>query len=105
MAIECTIGGHEYVFDLDYGEEATVARIIVRSAEGGTEGLFLVDEEGNCEPADDLEGFGPNPASDDGLWPDPPDEMLDDARRVALAKAAGSEGDDGDGDGGEGEGE
>ena len=86
MAIECSIRRHIYVYDTDYGEEAEAARIIVRSAEGGTEGLFLVDREGNLEPADDLPGFGPNPASPDGIWPDPPEEMIEDARRIALAK-------------------
>jgi hypothetical protein len=86
MAIECRIGGHEYVFDLDYGEEELLARIIVRSAEGGPEGLWLVDREGDLEAAEARPGFGPNPAADDGLWPEPPGEMVGDAQRIALAK-------------------
>jgi hypothetical protein len=63
------------------------ARIIVRSAEGGTEGLFLVQRDGTAEPADDLPGFGPNPAAEDGLWPLPPAELIEDARRIADAKS------------------
>jgi hypothetical protein len=86
MAYEQIIGEHTYVFDVDYGEEHECARIIVRSAEGGPEGLFLVDAEGAAEPADDIEGFGPNPAVADGLWPLPPDELIEDARRIAEVK-------------------
>jgi hypothetical protein len=93
MAIECTIDGHEYVFDVDYGEEALVARIVVRSAEGGPEGLWLVDREGELEAAEDMPGFGPNPASGDGTWPEPPRELVRDARRIARAKNP-AEGDD-----------
>jgi hypothetical protein len=86
MAYESQIRGHTYVFDVDYGEEMETARIIVRSAEGGTEGLFLVQRDGTAEPADDLPGFGPNPAAEDGLWPLPPAELIADARRIAEAK-------------------
>jgi hypothetical protein len=88
MAYEQLIGEHTYVFDVDYGEEHECARIIVRSAEGGPEGLFLVDAEGAAEPADDIEGFGPNPAAADGLWPLPPDELIEDARRIAVVKGS-----------------
>ena len=87
MAYESEIRGHSYVFDVDYGEELEAARIIVRSAEGGPEGLFLVLPDGTIEPAEDLPGFGPNPAEDDGLWPLPPAELIEDARRIADAKS------------------
>ena len=87
MAYESEIRGHTYVFDVDYGEELETARIIVRSAEGGTEGLFLVQRDGTAEPADDLPGFGPNPAAEDGIWPLPPAELIADARRIADAKS------------------
>lgn len=86
MAFETRIAGHTYVFDVDYGEESEVARIIVRSAEGGPEGLWLVDRDGELEPAEDLAGFGPNPAADDGLWPLPPQECIRDAQRIAEQK-------------------
>ena len=86
MAYQYKIAGHVYIFDVDYGEEAEVARIIVRSAEGGSEGLFLVDRSGDVESADDLPGFGPNPAARDGIWPDPPHELIRDAQRIALQK-------------------
>jgi hypothetical protein len=86
MAHQSTIRGHIYVCDVDYGEETKVARIIVRSAEGGPEGLFLVDGEGELEAADDLPGFGANPAARDGLWPAPPYEVIQDARRIAMQK-------------------
>ncbi len=86
MAIETNIAGHVYVFDVDYGEESEVARIIVRSAEGGPEGLWLVDRDGEIEPADDLPGFGANPAAEDGLWPRPPQECIADAQRIAEQK-------------------
>jgi hypothetical protein len=86
MAIEKIIGHHSYIFDVDYGEEAEVARIIVRSDAAGTEGLFLVNAEGEIEPGDDIDGFGPNPLTDDGLWPDPPEEAIADAQRIAANK-------------------
>lgn len=86
MAYQYKIAGHLYIFDVDYGEEAEVARIIVRSAKGGTEGLFLVDRTGDVESADDLPGFGPNPAAADGIWPHPPRELVRDAQRIALQK-------------------
>ena len=89
MARECEIAGHSYVFDVDYGEELAASRIIVRSAEGGSEGLFLVYQDGSLEPADDLPGFGPNPATADGLWPEPPEELIEDARRIARMKGGG----------------
>lgn len=95
MAKERRIGEHEYVFDLDYGEEELLARIIVRSAEGGPEGLFLVDRDGEVAAADDLPGFGPNPATEDGLWPAPPKEMIRDAQRIACRKNP-EDGDDDD---------
>ncbi len=88
MAVEREIAGHSYVFDVDYGEEAAAARIIVRCADGGTEGLFLVFADGSLEPADDLPGFGPNPASRSGLWPEPPEELIADARKIAELKGA-----------------
>jgi hypothetical protein len=91
MARECEIAGHSYVFDVDYGEELTASRIVVRCADGGTEGLFLVHQDGSLEPADDLPGFGPNPATADGLWPLPPEELIRDARRIAEAKGAGTD--------------
>jgi hypothetical protein len=86
MATQCTIAGHTYVFDVDYGEESLVARIIVRSVEGGPEGLWLVDREGGLEAADDLPGFGPNPASKSGVWPEPPQELVLAARGIARVK-------------------
>jgi hypothetical protein len=86
MAYERVIHGHTYVFDVDYGEELEAARIIVRSADGGPEGLFLVQRDGSLEPADDLPGFGANPVTEDGLWPEPPDEAIADARRIAEQK-------------------
>lgn len=88
MAIECEIQGQSYVFEADYGEEAETARIIVRCAAGGPEGLFLVQADGSLEPADDLDGFGPNPVASDGLWPVPPEELIEDARRIAEQKAS-----------------
>jgi hypothetical protein len=89
MAYETIIGEHSYVFDVDYGEEAEVARIIVRSDAAGAEGLFLVDADGALEPGDDIDGFGPNPLTDDGLWPDPPAEIVADAQRIAAHKNPG----------------
>lgn len=86
MAYEQIIGEHSYIFAVDYGEEAEVARIIVRSDAAGTEGLFLVDAEGAFEPGEDIDGFGPNPLTDDGIWPDPPDEAIADAQRIAANK-------------------
>ena len=86
MAYQYKIAGHVYIFDVDYGEEAEVARIIVRSAEGGSEGLFLVDRAGDVESADDLPGFGPYPAAGDRIWPDPPRELVRDAQRIASQK-------------------
>lgn len=88
MAIESEIKGQTYIFEADYGEEAETARIIVRCAAGGPEGLFLVQADGSLEPADDLDGFGPNPVATDGLWPMPPDELIEDARRIAEQKAS-----------------
>jgi hypothetical protein len=86
MAIECEIQGHIYVFEVDYGEETETARIIVRCAAGGTEGLFLVQADGSLESGDDLSGFGPNPVAEDGLWPLPPEEAIEDARHIAAQK-------------------
>ena len=52
--------GHTYLYQVDYGEENAVARIIVRADAAGTEGLFLVKPDGSLEPADDRDGFGAN---------------------------------------------
>ena len=86
MPYECVFQGHSYVFEVDYGEELETARIIVRSGNGGPEGLFFVQRDGALEAADDLPGFGPNPVADDGLWPLPPDEAIADARQIAEQK-------------------
>jgi hypothetical protein len=72
---------------VDYGEESAVARIIVRADAVGTEGLFLVKQDGSLEPADDRAGFGINPLRADGLWPDPPAEAVRDAREISRQKA------------------
>jgi|GEM_PF-2328271 hypothetical protein len=87
MAYPCEINGHSYIFEAVYGEELETSRIVVRSADGGPEGVFFVQRDGSLEPAEDLPGFGPNPASADGLWPDPPAEVIEDARRIAAQKA------------------
>lgn len=79
--------GHTYLYQVDYGEEAAVARIIVRSDAAGTEGLFLVKQDGSLEPADDRPGFGSNPLRRDGLWPEPPREAIADGRVIARQKA------------------
>ena len=86
MAYECVIDGHTYVFEADYGEELETARIIVRSAAGGPEGLFFVQRDGALEAADDLPGFGPNPVAADGVWPLPPAQAIEDAQRMAEQK-------------------
>ncbi|WP_295389346.1 hypothetical protein [uncultured Thiodictyon sp.] len=86
MAYECVIDGQIYVFEAQYGEELETSRIIVRCAAGGPEGLFLVQRDGALEPADDLPGFGPNPVAVDGVWPLPPAQAIDDARRMAERK-------------------
>jgi len=93
MAFQTNIAGHVYVFDVDYGEESEVARVIVRSAEGGPEGLWLVDRDGGLEAAEDVSGFGPNPAVQDGLWPVPPEECICDAQRIAEQKHQRESGD------------
>jgi hypothetical protein len=79
--------GHVYLYAVDYGEEASVARIVVRSDAAGTEGLFLVKQDGSLEPADDRPGFGANVLSHDGIWPRPPREAIADARAIAQQKA------------------
>ena len=79
--------GHTYLYQVDYGEEAAVARIIVRSDSAGTEGLFLVKQDGSLEPADDRPGFGANHLCHDGLWPVPPREAVRDAVVIARQKA------------------
>ncbi len=79
--------GHTYLYQVDYGEELAVARIIVRSDAAGTEGLFLVKQDGSLEPGDDLDGFGANTLRHDGIWPDPPAEAIRDARIIAKQKA------------------
>lgn len=79
--------GHTYIYQVDYGEEASVARVIVRSDAAGTEGLFLVKQDGSVEPADDKPGFGANSLSRDGLWPAPPREAIADARVIAQQKS------------------
>ena len=86
MAIERDIDGVGYVFETDYGEDVQVARIVVRCSAGGAAGLFLVQADGSLESAEDLEGFGPNPAALDGVWPEPPEELIEDARRMAERK-------------------
>jgi hypothetical protein len=79
--------GHSYIYQVDYGEESAVARIIVRSDAATSEGLFLVKQDGSIEPADDKPGFGVNSLRPDGLWPTPPHEAIADARVIAQAKA------------------
>lgn len=89
MAVETVIHGHHYVYEVDYGEEPTSARIIVRSADGGPEGLFFVYADGTVEPSRGRGGFGPNPSHPEGVWPHPPGELVEDARRIALGKTGG----------------
>ncbi len=79
--------GHTYLYEVDYGEESAVARIVVRSDVAGTEGLFLVKQDGSLEPADDRPGFGINTLARDGIWPRPPREAIYDARAIAQQKA------------------
>lgn len=79
--------GHTYLYQVDYGEEAAVARIIVRSDAAGTEGLFLVKQDGTLEPADDRPGFGANTLRHDGIWPTPPREAIRDGVVIARQKA------------------
>ena len=79
--------GHTYLYQVDYGEEIAVARIIVRSDAAGTEGLYFVKQDGSLEPADDRPGFGANPLRKDGLWPIPPAEAVRDGRVIAQQKA------------------
>lgn len=87
MAIESIIQGQSYVFEVDYGEESGSARIVVRCAAGGPEGLFFVYPDGSIEPAKGRGGFGANPADPEGIWPRPPAELIEDARRIARLKA------------------
>lgn len=87
MAYTLRQKGHTYIYQVDYGEEAFVARIVVRSDSAGAGGLFLVKQDGSLEPADDRPGFGVNPLRPDGLWPRPPREAIDDARSIARQKA------------------
>ncbi|ESQ15500.1 MAG: hypothetical protein N838_32040 [Thiohalocapsa sp. PB-PSB1] len=89
MAYQLRKRGHTYLYQVDYGEEAAVARIIVRSDTPGPEGLFLVKQDGSLEPADDLPGFGINRLAHDGLWPRPPREAIADARVIAEQKSCG----------------
>jgi hypothetical protein len=79
--------GHTYLYQVDYGEEAAVSRIIVRSDAASTEGLFLVKQDGSLEPADDRPGFGSNNLRHDGLWPAPPREAVRDAVVIARQKS------------------
>jgi len=79
--------GHTYLYEVDYGEEASVARIIVRSDMDSTEGLFLVKEDGSLEPVEDRPGFGINILAHDGIWPRPPREAIADARLIAQQKS------------------
>lgn len=84
--------GHAYLYQVDYGEEASVARIIVRSDAASTEGLFLVKQDGSLEPADDRPGFGSNALRHDGIWPSPPREAIRDAVVIARQKAHTADG-------------
>lgn len=86
MAIEVLIRGHHYIYEVDYGEEPSSARIIVRCADGGPEGLFFVYADGTVEPSRGRGGFGPNPVHPEGIWPHPPAESVEDARRIARQK-------------------
>jgi hypothetical protein len=79
--------GHTYLYQVDYGEEALVSRIIVRSDVASTEGLFLVKQDGSIEPAEDRGSFGANPLTRDGLWPKPPREAIRDAVTIAGNKS------------------
>ena len=85
---QLTKRGHTYIYDVNYGEDFLVSRIIVRSDVPGPEGLFLVKQDGSIEPAEDLDRFGPNAASSDGFWPNPPREAVRDAAEIARAKVA-----------------
>ena len=90
MAYTLRHKGHTYVYQVDYGEESAVARIIVRSDAATEEGLFLVKQDGSIEPADDRPGFGVNALRVDGLWPQPPGEAIADARVIAQQKSHGA---------------
>jgi hypothetical protein len=83
--------GHAYYYQVDFGEESAVARIVVRSDAPNAEGLFLVKQDGSLEPADDKPGFGTNALRADGLWPSPPREAIADARVIAEQKARNPE--------------
>ena len=48
---QLTKRGHTYIYDVNYGEDFLVSRIIVRSDVPGPEGLFLVKQE---QPFGDL---------------------------------------------------
>ena len=89
MEYQASHGGHDYLYEVHYGEESAVARIIVRADRNGPEGLFLVKPDGSLEPADDLPGFGINPLTPSGLWPEPPAEAIENARRIAQQKSRG----------------
>jgi hypothetical protein len=78
--------GHTYTYQVDFGEEQAVARIIVRSDAPNAEGLYLVKQDGSLEHADDKPGFGANRLENDGLWPTPPREAIADARVIAQRK-------------------
>ena len=79
---------HTYIYQVDYGEEAAVARIVVRSDAENAEGLFLVKQDGSIEPASDRPGFGANRLRTDNLWPRPPREAIADARIIAQQKTS-----------------
>ncbi|NEV63038.1 hypothetical protein [Thiorhodococcus minor] len=64
--------GHTHVYQVSYGEEACVARTIVRAYSAAGERLFLAKQHGALEPADGRPGFEVSPLSPDGLWPTPP---------------------------------
>lgn len=87
MAYTLRHKGHTYIYQVDYGEESAVARVIVRSDAKNEEGLFLVKQDGSLEPADDKPGFGVNALRRDGLWPRPPSEAIADARVIAQQKS------------------
>jgi hypothetical protein len=71
--------GHSSLYQVDYGEDACVALIVVRSVYVSTERLFLVKQSDSIESADGRVGFGVNPLRKDGLWPSPPREAVRDA--------------------------
>lgn len=87
MAYEVEYEGHVYFYEVDYGEELGVARIVIRS-DSKNAGLFFVKPNGMFDPAVDTPGFGVNTLAQDGVWPDPPREAIEDVVKIARQKPA-----------------